>query len=95
MAGNLKQLARNSVGGGHGWGKENVPTSAPRMLGIPRGPAGRLKKQANKFPAEGNAPRAGTTAQELHRVLMGGHPMLQNSVGGGAEWEERQGQRQH
>ena len=34
------------------------------------------------MPAEGNAPRAGTTAQELHRVLMGGNRMLHNTVGG-------------
>ena len=34
-AGNCKQPAMNPVGGGHGWGNENKPTSAPRTLGIP------------------------------------------------------------
>ena len=51
--------------------------------GDSRGAAGRLTKQATTLPEEGNAPRAGTTAQELHRVMMGGNRMLQNSVRGG------------
>ena len=33
--------------------------------------------------AEGNAPRAETTAQELDRVMMGRNLMLHNTVGGG------------
>ena len=54
--------------------------SAPRTLGIPRGAAGSLTKQATTLPAEGNAPRTGTAAQELNRVLMGGNRMQKNTV---------------
>ena len=82
-AGNQKQLVRNHVGGSHGWGNENAPTSAPRTLGIPRGVAGRLTKQLTTLPEEGNALRAGTTEQELHRVVMRGNRMLHNTVGVG------------
>ena len=79
---NRKQPARNPVGGSHGWGNENEPTSAPSTLGITGGAAGRLTKQGTTLPAEGNSPRAGTTAHEIHRVLMGGNLMPQNKVGG-------------
>ena len=82
-AGNSKQPTRNPVGGSQGWGNENAPTSAPSTLGIPRGYAGRQIKQATTLPEEGNAPMAGKTSQELHRVLMGGNLMLHNTDGGG------------
>ena len=82
-AGNRKQPARNPVGGGHGWEKESAPTLAPRMLGIPGGAAGRLTKQATTLPVGGGAPRAGTTAQDLHRALMGGSRTLHSTVVGG------------
>ena len=35
------------------------------------------------LPAEGNTTRAGTKAQALHRVMMGGNPILLSTVGGG------------
>ena len=54
---------RTLSGGGHGWGNENAPASAPCTLGIPGGAAGSLTKHATKSPAEGNEPRIGTTAQ--------------------------------
>ena len=82
-AGNHKQLARNPVRGVHGRENENAPTSSPSTLGIPRGAAGRFTKQATTLPAERNTPSAGKNAQALHRVLMGGKPMLHNTVGGG------------
>ena len=69
--------------GGNGWGNNSAPPLAPCTLGIPRGAARRLTKQTNTFTAEVNAPRAGTTAQDLHRVLMGGNRMLHNTVRGG------------
>ena len=59
---NRKQTARNPVGGSHGWGKENAPISAPSMMGVPGGEAGRLTKQATALPEEINAPRSGTTS---------------------------------
>ena len=34
------------------------------------------------LPVEGNAPKTGTTVQELQTVLMGGKRMLHNTVGG-------------
>ena len=52
-------------------------------MGIHRGAAGRFTKQATTLPAEGNTPSAGTKAQALHRVLIGGKPILQNTVQGG------------
>ena len=58
-AGNCKQPARNPVGGSHGWGNENAPTSAPRTMGIPGGAAGSFTKQASKLPAEDNTPGSG------------------------------------
>ena len=82
-SGNRKQPARNPAGGGHGWGNENAPILSPHTLVIPVGAAGRLTKKATMLLAEGNAPRSGTTAQELHRVLMGGKRVIQNTVGGG------------
>ena len=83
LAGNAKQLVRNPVGGSNGWETENSPTLAPSTLGIPGGAAGRFTKQATTLPSEVNTTSAGTKAKELHRVLMGGNPMLQNKVGGG------------
>ena len=41
--------------------------------------------------AEGNTPSEGKKSQELHRVLMGGNPILQNTVGGGNRTEGRKG----
>ena len=82
-AGNRKQPARNPVGGNQGWEKENAPTSAPITLGINGGAAGRFTKQATTLPVEGNTPSAGTKAQALQRVLMGVHPILQNTIRGG------------
>ena len=35
------------------------------------------------MPAEGNTPSAGTKSQALQRVLMGGNPILKNTVEGG------------
>ena len=81
-AGNRKQPERNPVGGNQGWENENTPTSAPSMLGIHRGAAGRFTKQATTLPEEGNTPNAGTKARALHRLLMGGNHILQNTIGG-------------
>ena len=53
VEGNCSQPARNHVGGVHGWGNENAPSSAPRTLGIPRGADGRLTQQATKLSVEG------------------------------------------
>ena len=52
-------------------------------MGIPGGAAGRFTKQTTMLPAEGNTPSAGKKSQALHRVLMGGNLMLQNTLGGG------------
>ena len=82
-AGNCKQPARNPVRGGYGWVNENAPMSAPLTLGIPWGADRSLTKQETVFPAEVNAPRTGTAAQELNGVLMGGNRMLKNTVGRG------------
>ena len=81
-AGNHKHPARNPVGGSQGWENENAPTSAPSTLGINGRAAEIFIKQATTLPAEGNTPSAGTKAQALHRVLMGGNPILQDTVGG-------------
>ena len=80
MAGNRKQPERNPVGGGHGWGNENAPTSSPRTLGVTGGAAGILTKQATTLTEEDNATKAGKTAQDLHMVMMGGNRMLNNTV---------------
>ena len=61
-AGNCKNPARNPVRGLHGCGNESVPTFDPCTLGIARGVAERLTKQATTFTAGGNAPRSGATA---------------------------------
>ena len=53
------------------------------MLGIPEGVAGRFTKQDTKLIEEVNTPIAGKKLQALHRVLMGGNPMLNNTVRGG------------
>ena len=90
-SGNRKNLERNPVRGSHGWGNENAPTSAPSMLGIHGGAAGRFTKKATTLPAEVNTPSAGTKEQALHRVLMGGNPILQNTVGGGNGMGRRTG----
>ena len=58
-AGNFKQLARNPVGGSHGWVNENALMSPPSMMGILRGAAGRFTKQVTTLPVEGNTPSAG------------------------------------
>ena len=52
-------------------------------MGIPEGAAGRLKQQAKTFPDGGNAPRAVTTAQDIHRSLMGRNHTLNSTVMGG------------
>ena len=80
-SGNCKQPATNPVGGSHGWENENVPTLAPSRLKIHGGMTGRFTKQATMLPVEGNTPSAGTKVQELHKVLMGGNPMLQIKSG--------------
>ena len=82
-AGNRKQLSSNPAGGSQGWENENAPTLAPSTLGIHGGATGRFKKQSTKLPAEGNKSSAGTKARSIHRVLMGGNPILHNTVGGG------------
>ena len=64
-------------------GNGSAPASVPRTLGIPGGADGRLTQQATMLPAEGYAPRAGTTAQDLHRALMGGNLTLHSTVVGG------------
>ena len=51
-------------------------------MGIPGGAAGKFIKQETTLPAEVNTPSAGTKSQSLHRVMMVGNPMLQNTVGG-------------
>ena len=43
----------------------------------------RRTQQATTLTAGGNAPRAGTTAQDLHRAMMGGNHTLHSTVGGG------------
>ena len=85
VEGNHNHPVRDPVGGSHSWGNRNAPNSTPHTLGIPGGVSGRITKQATTFPAEGNAPRAGEKAQELHKVMMGGNRMLHNTVGGGNE----------
>ena len=81
--GNHKQPTRNPVGGSHGGGKKNAPTLAPSTLGIHGGAAGIFTKQTTTLPAEGNTPSSGKKSQAIHRLLMGGNPVLQNTVGGG------------
>ena len=76
--GNCKQPERNPVWVSHSWTNKNVPTSSSITLGITGVASVRLTKEATKIPAEVNATRAGTTAQELHRVLMGGNLMPHN-----------------
>ena len=71
---------RNTVGVNHGWGNESALMSAPSTLGIPGGAAVIFTKQATTLPDEGNTPSAGTTAQAIHMVLMGGNLILQNTV---------------
>ena len=82
-AGNIKQLESNPVGGSHGWGNENALTLSPSTLGIYGGAEGRFTKQATTLPTEGNTTSSGKKPQELHRVLIGGNPMLQNTARGG------------
>ena len=69
--------------GGNGWGNESVPPSVPHTLGIPRGASMMITQQATTLPAGGNSPMAGTTAQNIHRLLIGGNPTLNNTVVGG------------
>ena len=69
---------------GKSWlGNENTTTSAPSTLGIPGGAAGRFTNEATTLSGEGNTSSTGKKSQALYRVLMGGNPMLQNTVGGG------------
>ena len=82
-SGNRKQQARKPVRGSHIWGNENAPTSGPSTLGIHGGVAGIFTKQATTLPAEGKTPSAGKKTQALHRVMMGGNPILKNAVRGG------------
>ena len=56
------------------------------MLGIPRGVAVRPTERATTFPAGGDAPKAGTTAQDLHKAMMGGNRTLQSTVMEGNEF---------
>ena len=84
-AGNLKQPARNPVGGNQDRENENEPTSDPSMLRIHRGAEGRFTKQATKFPEEGNKTSAGTKSRALHRVLMGENDMLTEIFSQGLE----------
>ena len=79
MTGEVKTI----FGGGNGWGNKSAPPSAPRTLGIPRGTSGMITQQATMFIMGGNATMAGTTAQNLHRTMMGGNPTLHNTVVGG------------
>ena len=83
------QLERNCVeeatgevnaifGGSSVLGNDSAPPLAPHRLGIPGGAGVMMTQQDTAFPAEGNAPTAGT-AQNLHRMLMGGTPMLHNT----------------
>ena len=53
-------------------------------LKVPGGAGVRMTQQDTAFPAEGHALATGT-AQNLHRALMGGNPMLHNTgvVGNG------------
>ena len=60
--------------------------SAAHTLGITGGADERLTKKATTLPQGGNAPRVGTTSQELNRVLMGGNRTLQSKVLGGNEF---------
>ena len=85
-SGNRKQPARNPVGGNQVGEKENEPTSALITLGIHGGAEGRFTKQATTFPEDGNKTSAGTKSRELHRVLMGENPILQNTIEVGNEW---------
>ena len=85
--GNLVEQATGEVktifGGGNGWGNKSAPPSSPRMLGIPRGGFVMIEKQAAMFPVGRNSPIAGTTAQNLHRAMMGENTKLHNTVLGG------------
>ena len=51
---NIKQLARNPVGGNQDWENENEPTLGPSTLGIHGGRTGRFTKQATTLPEEVN-----------------------------------------
>ena len=66
-------------GGGNIWGKDSATPSVPHKLGSPGGAVVTMTKQATTFPAEGHAPTARTTAQNLHKALMGDIPMLNNT----------------
>ena len=68
--------------GGNIWGNESVLALAPRTLGIPEGAIVRHTQQVTTFPAGGNALRAGTTYQDLHRALVGENIMLHTTVRG-------------
>ena len=94
VAGNCTQPARipaeqatgevkTIFSGGHTWGNESGPTSAPHTLKITRGVDRRLTQQTTTLPAGGNVPRAGTTSQDLHRAVMGGDCTLHSTVVGG------------
>ena len=90
---NRSQPAKNRVdhttgeldiifGGSNGWGNDSAPPSAPHILGIPGGAGVTMKQQNTEFLMEGYAPATGT-AQNLHREIMGGTTMLQNTRLGG------------
>ena len=70
-------------GGVNGRGNDIAPPSAPHTLGIPCGSGLIMTQQVTMFPVEVHAPTAGTTAQNLHRALMGGTPMIHNTGVGG------------
>ena len=69
--------------GGNIWGNNNLPPSPPHTLGITGGNAVTMTQQATAFMSGGNAPTSGTSSQNLHKELMGGTPMLQNTGAGG------------
>ena len=73
----------------NGLRNDSATPSAPCTLGIPVGTGVMVTQQDTEFLAEGHAPTAGTV-QNLHRALMGGIPMLQNTgVGGNGMGEEK------
>ena len=83
MAKNRKQTERKPVEGGHGWSNENAATLDLRTLEIPGGAVVRLTIHETTLPLEFKTPRSGTKAQDLHRLIMGGTRIRNNTAGGG------------
>ena len=69
-------------GVGNGWVNDSAPLSDPHTLRIPGGAAVTITQQETTFLADGHALME-RTAQNLHRALMGGTPMLHNTGVGG------------